>query len=433
MTETRGKAASDRAYEIFIDELTLERVAQGVVGFNQLVTKLPGVYPTIAFRSLERLAAARKIPKQILTQAGWQSGQECDAVLEEPSQHRIVLPVEHPLDYDWRFTDAAADRLLAHCLKLTQPDEAVAMIGCPTILRQAVESDYPRSLSLIDKNQVMTERLMTVAPAATVIRRDVTREPVPFLSAAIVILDPPWYEDYVRPFIRAACRLSALGAYLLISLPPIGTRPGIESDRRRIFHWAQEEMGLTLVSVEKAALAYLAPPFELNALRAEGLHQVLPEWRRGDLFIFRREREVTERPEIQHWEKGDPEYSWAEENVSGMRIRIRGQASAKFENPLLLPVVNGDIIPSVSRRDVRRRLADVWTSGNRIFACHGRHILRAILQAIATGRSPEQEVATHLKRHLLVCEVELISRSVCQVKEIARLERKEYLLQRPAA
>jgi hypothetical protein len=119
------------------------------------------------------------------------------------------------------------------------------------------------------------------------------------------------------------------------------------------------------------------------------------------------------------------ESDWGEEILLGTRVRLRRQHEGGFQDPSLGPLVPGDILPSVSRRDGRRKLADVWTSGNRIFACQGRNVLRQIIRAATAGRSPSEAVAAHLRRPLSPEEAGLVSRSARAVISIARLEQRE--------
>lgn len=96
--------------------------------------------------------------------------------------------------------------------------------------------------------------------------------------------------------------------------------------------------------------------------------------------------------------------------------------------PSLISVVPGDVLQSVSRRDPRRQLADVWTLGNRIFACQGRGVLWQILEAMAIGRSPNEAVALALKRPLSFVAAELVSYATHQIINIISTEQKENLL-----
>ncbi len=167
----------------------------------------------------------------------------------------------------------------------------------------------------------------------------------------------------------------------------------------------------------------MTPPFEWNALKAEGLYRIPDEWRRGALAVFfSAPRAIIPRP------LAPCEDEWIEEVLLGMRIRMRPQHDGNFHDPSLLSLVPGDILSSVSRREPRRRLADVWTSGNRIFACQGRYILRQIVHAVAVGQSPCETVAASLHRPLQKQEAQLIARSAHMILRVARLERKEHAL-----
>jgi hypothetical protein len=272
---------------------------------------------------------------------------------------------------------------------------------------------------LLDANPAVTNCFLEGTPEAQAFRCDVTTDPLPALKAALVILDPPWYEEHIHAFLWAASQLCILGGYLQVSMPQIGTRPGIAQEWVRIMDWAQQ-LGLLLIQVEPGALPYITPPFERNALQAEGLYAIPEEWRRGDLSVFLHAHEANvSRLMPTH------EDEWAEEVLLGMRMRIRPEHEEGFQDPSLGSLVHGDVLPSVSRRDQHRQFADVWTSGNRIFACQGRNVLRQIIQAVGAGRSPYEAVAAYLQRPLRAEESRLALHAAHKIMRIASLEQEE--------
>ena len=85
----------------------------------------------------------------------------------------------------------------------------------------------------------------------------------------------------------------------------------------------------------------------------------------------------------------------------------------------------GDILPTVSRRDHRREIADVWTAGNRIYRCDGTNILSIILHAISVSEAPIETVQQSLRHSLHDLEVAQIEASVAQVERISQTELQE--------
>ena len=107
--------------------------------------------------------------------------------------------------------------------------------------------------------------------------------------------------------------------------------------------------------------------------------------------------------------------------------RIRLLNDAAFRDPRLKSLVPGDILPTVSRRDPRRQQVDVWTSGNRVFACDGLNVLELIFQALACGTSPHIAVSKNLKGQLKPDEAKLVSVTSDQINRIIGIEEGENL------
>ncbi len=412
-------ASEIQSFTNLVDNWVLDALASGITAFDQVVTSLPGVYPSLVLNSLQRLASTGLISVEILTKAERYVGPRQQQLVN--SHHRIKLPIPHPLDYDWRFSDDAVEYLLGECLLLTHSDDTVALLGAPSVLRLAIERKYPHQMILLDANPLIADCLGEAA-STRVLRCDIEKDQLPIATSSVVIVDPPWYEESMRLFLWAAGHLCAIGGHILVSVPPIGTRPGIDQEWANFLSWAQQ-IGLTLVRVESGVLPYNSPPFERNALRTEGLHTAPTQWRHGNLAVFSHTHHAaTERPIVL-----PSDGTWVEEVLLGVRVRIRSSDEQGFEDPSILSVVPGDVLPSVSRRDGRRCLADIWTSGNRIFACRGRNVLRQILHALAVGQSAHEALASMLNRKLSDREVTLVSQTIQQLTEVVCLEWNENL------
>jgi hypothetical protein len=276
---------------------------------------------------------------------------------------------------------------------------------------------------LLDANQKLINSFPSSVPEARAEQCNLLTDPLPPIKVDAVIADPPWYEEHLQGFIWAATQICREGGHVLIGIPPIGTRPGVEQDRVDLFDLANE-LGLTLLRLEPAVLPYVSPPFEINALRTEGLSGVSTEWRAGDLALFSHDRQTSlPRPQLPVAAEG----LWIEEGIGTVRIRIRYQNTYSFSDPTLVSIVPGNILPSVSRRDERRTLIDVWTSGNRVFTCRGGNILQSILQSLASSQQPEEVIAAYLGRNLKAAESLLVSQAAQQITEVIKLEQDENL------
>jgi hypothetical protein len=185
-----------------------------------------------------------------------------------------------------------------------------------------------------------------------------------------------------------------------------------------------ERLSLRLQTLEPLSLSYASPPFERNALRAEGITNYPFDWRRGNLAVFR--STISEAslppPGLQLCAE------WAEVILDGVRIRVRADVSEGFENPALEPIVAGDILPSVSARDSRRSRVEVWTSGNRVFRCKGKSTLLLILQAMKQGTSAITELSHKLGRRLTPVEERQVRATLNRLDDLVRTERREIFL-----
>ncbi|NEN90734.1 MAG: hypothetical protein F6K48_18185 [Okeania sp. SIO3H1] len=410
-----------REFEKSIDSWILKTLATNITTFEQLITSLPSVYPSTVLNSIQRLVSEKKISRQVMDNILKTDNQKVGKTIS--LAHQISLPVPHPLDYDWRFSDVATTDLLNQCQKLTSDDSKVALIGTPSLLRMGIEISYPRELILLEASQAIISSLAQITSKEQVVQCDVMRDSLPQISAEAVVLDPPWYPEYINSFLWAACQICQVGGYILISLPPLGTRPGMEREWKETLNWAKQ-IGLTLYRLDELALSYQTPIFELNSLKAEGISQVSKEWRRSNLAIFQRTHQTfVPRPTVSHQQA-----KWIEELLDGVRIRVKQQNVTKFLEPSLKSILPGDVLQSVSRRDRHRPLADVWTSGNRIFACQGCGILLLILQALRKNQSTHQAVESALKRSLNNWETKQVSYTTHQIIELIEVERKENLI-----
>jgi hypothetical protein len=316
--------------------------------------------------SLDRLASRGTIPAAVACDARQQASRNGATAIEG----RSLLPLPHPLDFEWRFTPDAARALLDRAAGLTPVGGDLLLFGTPGLAVEVLTLPIDRRVAFLAENNCVTDRVVALNHATgSPLAIAFCSGGLPRESADAVILDPPWYLDFVRPMLAAAVHACRPGGVVLISLAPLGTRPSAEADRRVAVAFGAR-LGLDLIEHGELAVAYETPFFERNALAAAGLFPP-PHWRRGDLVIFRKTRPPSRPPVSRRaYRRG-----WTQADIGRMRLFIRVSDEARSEETNLVSLIEGDILPTVSRRDPRRGLAQVWTSGNRIFRTDNPQLL----------------------------------------------------------
>lgn len=352
------RSLTKAAFETQVDGWTETAIGNGATSFSTLLHRLPGVYPTELLASLNRLAGSERLDLAVMASIRRQAASKGVAAIEG----RSLLPLPHPLDYEWRFTPDAARSLLDRAVDLTPSGGDLLLFGTPGLAIEALTLPIDRRLAFLAENNCVTDRVYALNQATgSPLSIAFCNGGLPREQADAVFLDPPWYVDFIRPMLAAAAHACRPGGVVLISLPPDGARPTAEADRRGVIAFGRR-LGLAIIEHSPLAIQYETPFFERNALTAIGLHPP-PRWRRGDLVVFRKSLSARKPSLVYSSRRRD----WTEVCIGRMRLFIGGAGNVSPLEAGLVSLVKGDILPTVSRRDPRRRAANVWTSGNRIF------------------------------------------------------------------
>jgi hypothetical protein len=268
------------------------------------------------------------------------------------------LPVCHPADYEWRFSELTARRLLEIATSSLPAGELVAHVGTPTTFAVGAER-------FGDWNHVLLERSGAVIASLAshncgrhkIIRIDLQMERPPLLRAAAAVVDPPWYPRNTAWFLAAACWVCRPSASILLCQPTVATRPGVREERETLLR-TFPGLGLAYLETQSAALRYVTPHFETMSLRtALGGIEIPTDWRKGDLLLLRKASESAGQ-EL----SSDSDDPWLEVQFGPVRIKLRAAGHGD-----LTSLVPGDVLDTVSRRDPIRESIGMWTSGNRVY------------------------------------------------------------------
>jgi len=387
---------ADPAFDLFVQN-ELRRAVAEAVDFRALIRALPGIGPTDAVRALKDMnnqSASRLLASALQDER------------PQPLPQGAHLPLPHPLDLEWRFSEDSAAALLEKVIEASGCDDAVLLLGVPTVAAAAIDSDARRSFHIIGEGNVVCRSVIEASARDPRFVHDAaSREPV---RAALV--DPPWYLDSFTEMVGLCSARCAPGATLFVVLPPVGIRPSAGADREKMLKIARQA-GFDMTESGAESLSYRSPLFELAAFRAAGIGAWLPDWRIGDLVRLTKTRKLTH---------AAPEVSRSaafELTLDGTRMKLL------LDRPgpaILEPLVPGGVIPSVSVRYPARARASLWTSTNRAFAVDSALALDAML-ALAAKRGL-------VLRNGLVGE----NSAACTYGDIDEIQRLTHLFERLA-
>jgi len=411
-------ANAESVFARCIDGLVEDTILAGLTGFGEILMALPGVYPSDVLSSIRRLGTDERVPEHVLDRI--EKLVRRPPAWEEELGRNTKMPVPHPLDYAWRFGNSAVRFLWRKALLLAGTMDEIVLLGLPCMLLRGAGLCKAHTVTLVDADQTALDLAAKAAPSARVIFADLIEHRAPKVAGAVVVTDPPWYPEYMRTFLWCARRACRLGGHVLLCFPPEGTRPGVKEEWSQAREWA-EALGLDLVGVDGLVLPYVTPLFERNALAAEGITNYPLEWRRADLatFVARRPSTIA-RP-------SNPRLGcrWGECVLDGVRIRVKRANERRFRAPVLQEIVPGAVLPSVSRRDERRDRIDVWSCGNRVYACAGRGVLLTVLGAMERRTDPVRAASEGTGRSLRPQEISLVREAMEQIHRLVSVEKDE--------
>jgi hypothetical protein len=315
--------------------------------FTSLTALCDGAFPATVAEALRQLSP--KIPSayERLAEA------EQSYHLRPFSDRRLPLP--HPLDFEWRFSNASIDLLLRKLNSIAGARGKLLFVCAPAVALRAFDAKNPRRLIYASRmDDPVTASLMEVCGDRmefVEVRDDLSR-----VDAAAALVDPPWYDDIALPLVTQALRGLEEGGGLLIGVPD---RFSGCSSARMLSSMAADArpFGLEGAYLLAGKLRYETPYFELNTLRSLGLHSVHPQWRTGQLVFGRR----TRNPVPTHSFPRDN--NWGEVRAGGWRARLRRRSGYHSLgcHPILL-----NIRHSVSRFGTHSGSEECWTVGNRV-------------------------------------------------------------------
>jgi hypothetical protein len=292
------------------------------------------------------------------------------------------LPKPSLVYSQWWFSEPTYSKLVAFLLGLQRQnkDYHIAFLGSSTlgtVLSQCVSAP----VAIIDVDDVLLERIKTcVGGTAQRIQRDISDPLDASLKGQfdVVVADPPWSSSTLRTFFVRSAQMLSVDGTLVISLPPVFTRPSAAADRTSFLDLARV-LGLSLRTRLMSFTEYDVPAFECNAYKEHGIGLKEP-WRKGDIFVFRKQRKSAGYEDI----PVEASWKWDQYDYATVRLFLKSNGSTQ-EGPariMSVPGKNNFLYDSTSSRTQLWEHACLVSTRNQIAEISGRKQLEAILQEL---------------------------------------------------
>jgi hypothetical protein len=306
---------------------------------------------------------------------------------------QLLRPDPHPLDFDWRFDKATIGALAQRI-----PKGRSLLMGCPSLAEALAEEG--REVSLVD-----WQPLTGLSDRINHVQADLRFDSLGDKNAEFdtVVMDSPWYLDYLNPWITQARRHIRPGGLILFSLWPSDTRPLASLEADDVLH-SLESFGS--FRLDRGALGYVTPKFELETASAGG-HSLRGNWRRGDLVTVKVGLPQSSAKCVEH-----PIYArifWQRYVFDSLQIAVRLSNKSGSDEPALISITKGNVLPDVSRRLEIRPAIDLWTSGNVAFSVRGSfHFVEALDRTVNRRLVGMSKMAS--RAHQLLLDANVLGR-----------------------
>ncbi len=296
----------------------------------------------------------------------------------------------------WWFSKSTYAKLADLLFHLMKEDAHVAFAGASTL--GAVFSHCVASpITIIDVDDVLLGRIASHVEKRTEFAcRDISNPLDVCLKNKfdIVFADPPWSSSNLTTFFVRGSEMLLPEGKLVISFPPVFTRPSAQAERKSLLRMAEELLGLSFTRELKGFTEYSIPPFEYRAYKEHGIELNQP-WRKGDVLIFKKRSKDMKCADI----AVKPCWRWDQYDYGTTRLFLKRNGSVQ-EGPALIVPISGRhdfAYDSTSSRTYLWKQACLVSTQNQIADVSGTRHLALILRELAVKGSTGYDGRGYLK------------------------------------
>jgi hypothetical protein len=314
----------------------------GIKKLDDLCKSAQGAFPIDVLKAIEGLI-----------ETGTYSGEPV-----ETRDYSYILPEPHPIDYEWRFlkdTSISIADLSEKC------GNKIACFGTPTVFQELAKRNH--NVKLFDRNNLLIEHFEKIFTQKMVVS-DLLVDSIKQDSHNTIVMDPPWYPDHFKVWLKQALKLVKCDSYIITTIIPDLVRPNAKKEKEEILKLLEQ---IGVINFENVIATYETPFFERETLNIQRI-PVVCNWRKCEIL---RVKVKTNDIHINTTPIFEPK--WKRIQFGSQVVAVKVDSSTKNKKISAKPPYQDGsyILKSVSKRDKISDKINFWTSRNRCLIISG--------------------------------------------------------------
>jgi len=328
--------------------------------YDVLLDKMFGIFPEELVKCCKSNGIILNIPHSRQSAENPIRGKKHSELLE-------ILPPPHLANYEWRYTRISASTLLRSLMPMRQ-NTNTCCLGTPTLALELAQQYNDIKPTLLDINSPLIDEVKKTLFASKIECQvyDVCNElPDRFKNKFdLVFINPPWYLDYYKMFIKRAIELLVKngGEIILPLFPPLSRHKSLKDlDTLRTI---LNTIGFDNVS-SLGEVSFAMPGFEKKVLQMKNIPIPTSNWRKAEVIKLKlssntnmvsrifEDIQIQEKKWVRSYDAKKKSYSVVDiERLADKSISIQ---TREFQQ-----------LDTLSRKEISSRHFEIWDENNQI-------------------------------------------------------------------
>lgn len=329
------------------------------INFSKLLKKMKGIFPVELYNLIKEYKPALKLT--------FEDEEHSTKRYENNGWHKIAeeinLPTPHLANYEWRYTEESANKIVDYILNTENKKINICCLGTPTIALELINRGH--FVTLLDINNPLIDCIKKIYDETKIecITYDAQKNiPQRLINKFdIILINPPWYLDYYELFISRALQLMKEegGEIILPFFQPLSRHTALQ-DLLCLEKYIEEPICNKISSL--GYIEFETPTFEKRILQKNGI-SICDNWRNAEIVKLTYDKNmIIPIQEEKILEKKNWVRFYDEKTKSYFVIDALNMINKDFQ----LESAQSSFLENISRKEIENLKIDIWDNRNKI-------------------------------------------------------------------